>query len=336
MRFSLAPAALFGVLLSASAASTEVDVGGETGKDSNLKMIRSKQSQVALAVNADGEVSEVSEAASSNTDAKAVGKTIRSRRDLQDASGTQAKSQVALAVTAKGEVSEVSDAMSFNTDGKAVGKTIRNRRDLQGDVPPDQGSAVEDPNAMYNSLNDKPLDELDEDSVFQKSNDTSSQQPYEKALQKLTSSAYKKINIKGGQGKWCRSTHAGDIKCDLNSNYRSNKITQFTVASGGTSSWHDYNTGKVKVALKNYRGKWCADEGGTIKCNRNGIGSWEKFTLSRTNPQWQRHSRVALHGAGPGFWFKYCADEKGTIKCNRCCVGGWEQFTVDHVPYQRR
>jgi len=28
-------------------------------------------------------------------------------------------------------------------------------------------------------------------------------------------------------------------------------------------------------------GKYCADEGNTIKCNRNGIGSWEKFEIGK-------------------------------------------------------
>tara|TARA_B100000780_G_scaffold208287_1_gene148459 strand:- start:626 stop:874 length:249 start_codon:yes stop_codon:yes gene_type:complete len=75
-----------------------------------------------------------------------------------------------------------------------------------------------------------------------------------------------------------------------------------------------------KYVLKGGRhGKYCADEGDRIKCNRSAIGPWEKFTIEKHG------SKYALKG---GRYGKYCADESGGIKCNRDWVYGWEQFTI--------
>jgi hypothetical protein len=66
--------------------------------------------------------------------------------------------------------------------------------------------------------------------------------------------------------------------------------------------------------------KYCADEGNTIKCNRGGIGGWEKFRFNK-NSDGTYSFRGGRHN-------KYCADEGNTIKCNRGGIGGWEKFKI--------
>jgi hypothetical protein len=80
----------------------------------------------------------------------------------------------------------------------------------------------------------------------------------------------------------------------------------------------------MTIALKGGRsGKWCADEGGTIKCDRGAIGTWEKFTIQLIGKQ-----QIALQG---GRHSKWCADDGGTIKCDRGAVQGWERFTYQLI-----
>ena len=77
------------------------------------------------------------------------------------------------------------------------------------------------------------------------------------------------------------------------------------------------------IALKGGKdNKYCADEGHTIKCNRGGVGGWEKFYVEDGGG-----GKIALRG---GRNKKFCADEGSNgIKCNRGGVGGWEKFTVE-------
>ena len=77
------------------------------------------------------------------------------------------------------------------------------------------------------------------------------------------------------------------------------------------------------IALKGGKdNKYCADEGETIRCNRGGVGSWEKFIVMDGGG-----GKIALKG---GRNKKFCADEGSNgIKCNRGGVGGWEKFTVE-------
>ena len=77
------------------------------------------------------------------------------------------------------------------------------------------------------------------------------------------------------------------------------------------------------IALKGGKdNKYCADEGETIKCNRGGVGSWEKFIIMDGGG-----GKIALKGGKDN---KFCADEGSNgIKCNRGGVGGWEKFTVE-------
>jgi len=79
------------------------------------------------------------------------------------------------------------------------------------------------------------------------------------------------------------------------------------------------NTGSQSAFKGGKDGRYCADESNTWKCNRNAIGPWEKFTLEQTG------SQVAMRGGKDN---RYCADEHNTIKCNRNGIGPWEKFTV--------
>ena len=79
-----------------------------------------------------------------------------------------------------------------------------------------------------------------------------------------------------------------------------------------------------KFALKGGRiGKWCADEGGTIKCNRGAINAWEKFSLEPLGGD-----KYALKGGRHGNW---CADVGNKIECNRGAINAWEKFTLKYL-----
>ena len=80
----------------------------------------------------------------------------------------------------------------------------------------------------------------------------------------------------------------------------------------------------VHIRLEGGRhNKYCADEGNTIKCNRGGIGGWEKFRIIKNSD-----GTYSLKG---GRHNKYCADEGNTIKCNRGGIGGWEKFKIGKI-----
>jgi hypothetical protein len=65
---------------------------------------------------------------------------------------------------------------------------------------------------------------------------------------------------------------------------------------------------------------WCADEGDQIRCNRGGIGGWEKYEFHHVGG-----GKFAIKG---GRNKKWCADEGNRIRCNRGGIGGWEKFNV--------
>merc|ERR1712000_375526 len=88
------------------------------------------------------------------------------------------------------------------------------------------------------------------------------------------------------------------------------------------------DAGSGKIALKGCRyGKYCADDGrfprNTVKCNRDALGSWEKFTLVVVDAG---SAKIALKGGRYGL---YCADEGNQITCNRFWKRSWEKFTVE-------
>jgi len=76
-------------------------------------------------------------------------------------------------------------------------------------------------------------------------------------------------------------------------------------------------------SLKGGRGgKYCADEGHRIICDRPHVQGWEKFTITKSE-QWP--GKYSLKGGKTGKW---CADEGNRIICNRPHVQGWELFTI--------
>jgi hypothetical protein len=91
----------------------------------------------------------------------------------------------------------------------------------------------------------------------------------------------------------------------------------------GSLSTDLFASGNVLYLKGGKNNKYCADEGNTIKCNRNGIGGWEKFKIIKNND-----NTYSFKGGKNN---KYCADEGNTIKCNRNGIGGWEKFKVGKV-----
>jgi len=69
-----------------------------------------------------------------------------------------------------------------------------------------------------------------------------------------------------------------------------------------------------------HKNQFCADEGNVVKCNRNNVGDWEKFTVHDAG-----NGQIALKG---GKDKKYCADDGKNIACNRNSIGDWEKFTI--------
>merc|ERR1712216_884050 len=65
-------------------------------------------------------------------------------------------------------------------------------------------------------------------------------------------------------------------------------------------------------------GRWCSDNGNTIRCNRNWVRSWERFRVIKNYG-----NRIGIRG---GYWNRYCSDNGGGVMCNRNSIGSWERF----------
>lgn len=65
--------------------------------------------------------------------------------------------------------------------------------------------------------------------------------------------------------------------------------------------------------------KFCADDNDTMRCNRDGVGSWERFDIKKDG------DRYTIRGGRNN---KLCADEGGRIICDRDNAGGWERFDI--------
>src|SRR5210317_271659 len=132
----------------------------------------------------------------------------------------------------------------------------------------------------------------------------------------------------------------------------------------GSLSTDLFASGNVLYLKGGKNNKYCADEGNTIKCDRNGIGGWEKFKIIKNNDNtysfkggknnkycadegntikcdrngiacWEKFKIIKnndnTYSFKGGKNNKYCADEGNTIKCNRNGIGGWEKFKVGKV-----
>lgn len=67
-------------------------------------------------------------------------------------------------------------------------------------------------------------------------------------------------------------------------------------------------------------GRYCADEGSRVTCNRPWVHSWERFTIEKHG------DKISLKGGRGG---KFCADEgHAGVKCDRHAVGSWESFSL--------
>jgi len=70
-------------------------------------------------------------------------------------------------------------------------------------------------------------------------------------------------------------------------------------------------------------GKYCADEGNLIQCNRNAIGSWEKFKI-----RFRGFNRWSLLG---GKNHKFCSDDHLLVRCTRMSPNRWEWFGIGSI-----
>jgi hypothetical protein len=88
-----------------------------------------------------------------------------------------------------------------------------------------------------------------------------------------------------------------------------------------------YNLPDGTYSIKGGRdNKFCADENDQIVCNRNSVGGWEKFRLSKLSDSTYS---FALQGGRNN---QYCADEASKVICNRNSPGAWEKFRIEQQP----
>ena len=132
-------------------------------------------------------------------------------------------------------------------------------------------------------------------------------------------------------GKVCTCTNGTGAKgpaCPRHGGERCSGCKGGYTLSGGKCKKKPPAGGGLKpgsvVALKGGRGgKWCADEGHRVVCNRGHTLQWEKFTVVAASG-----GRVGLRGGKTG---KMCADEDNRITCNRGHLLQWETFTVKNA-----
>merc|ERR1711903_121689 len=94
----------------------------------------------------------------------------------------------------------------------------------------------------------------------------------------------------------------------------------------GVRSWEKFrgikNYGNRIGIRGGYWNRYCSDNGGGIYCNRNWIGSWERFQWVKDTTS---NSVVNFMGGRSRRW---CSDEVNRIICNRQHTAGWERFIL--------
>lgn len=68
--------------------------------------------------------------------------------------------------------------------------------------------------------------------------------------------------------------------------------------------------------------KNCADEGNNIRCNRNSVGRFEKYTIKNYG------NRYAIIG---GRHRKYCTYDGHKMRCDRKHWNSWEHFKINYI-----
>jgi len=141
------------------------------------------------------------------------------------------------------------------------------------------------------------------------------------------------VSIKSLGGKYC-TDWGTNVACSSNALRDGDR---FLVASG--------QGGTTKIALKGgFNNRWCADERNRVRCDRNGIGQYERFEPARGHHDTFGGNGVALKAFGIGGG--YCADHR-TPACDtwqaisagtcafRCTSnnspGPWQTFEVENV-----
>lgn len=122
------------------------------------------------------------------------------------------------------------------------------------------------------------------------------------------------VTFMGGNGKQYCGVDRTNTSIQCNFADSTDDTTQFSVEDLGDGTF----------ALKNmYTGQYCSDQGDKIECNKDVVGSWEKF-------HWidQSESKFSLTGPKSGKKRHFCADEINRVVCNRDKAGAWETFTI--------
>jgi len=88
-----------------------------------------------------------------------------------------------------------------------------------------------------------------------------------------------------------------------------------------------FNKGLVPGSVVALKGstlkKYCADEGRRVRCNRNFIRSWEKFTVADAG-----NGKIALKGGKKG---RYCSVKRNKMRCSSRKIGEAEKFTIEEL-----
>lgn len=93
----------------------------------------------------------------------------------------------------------------------------------------------------------------------------------------------KNKNTWGSWDKYPGSVDCPDAKLDQvwKKEGNSRKLTVGKYSEANVDPMKQFTTGEQLYIKGGKDGKYCADEGNTIKCNRGGIGGWEKFEVGK-------------------------------------------------------
>jgi len=134
-----------------------------------------------------------------------------------------------------------------------------------------------------------------------------------------------KVALRGGRNNRFCFDHGHAVRCDRGG--YGHRQEQWEMKCVGHCNGRSAKPVKLVVnSVVAFRGgrhnRWCAQEHNTWRCNRNGIGQWEKYQV--VNAGGGQYAFISLRNE------RYCADENhhNRILCNRGGIGQWEKFRV--------
>jgi len=125
------------------------------------------------------------------------------------------------------------------------------------------------------------------------------------ALPKMSSNETKRVAIKSCHGSYLRAYPDGRIDCK---------------PGPGHADWEHFSFVKIddcKIGLKSHHNKYlCAEDNGSLVCNRDGCSGWEAFELLSLGEN--RYALKAWHG-------RYLTFTNGnTVQSNTDQLNAWE------------